>query len=132
MFSSKIIDFSSAEIYKLKTTQMSREELESFLREQNLYTMLKFAERFDKMKRLKEVEGEIQKLKESKEQEKKVVHERLTKTYTELRPRREVHKDSVQVDSITEVEYKQAESVQQSLEAQIKGHRPSKSTITSV
>jgi hypothetical protein len=43
---------------------MTKEELEEFLREQNEYTILKFAQRIDKMQRLKEVEEQIQKRKE--------------------------------------------------------------------
>lgn len=38
-FSTKIIDLSKVEIYKLKNTQLSREDLETFLEEQNQYTI---------------------------------------------------------------------------------------------
>ena len=34
-FSTKIIDLSKVEIYKLKSTELSREDLENFLEEEN-------------------------------------------------------------------------------------------------
>lgn len=63
-FQSKIIDFSEAEIYKLKTTEMSRREMEDFIKEQNQYTMMRFVERYEKIEKLKRIEEEILKKKQ--------------------------------------------------------------------
>jgi len=38
-FSTKIIDLSKAEIYRIKNTEMTRDELETFLEEENQYTI---------------------------------------------------------------------------------------------
>jgi hypothetical protein len=38
-FSTKIIDLSKVEIYKIKNTEMVRDELELFLEEENQYTI---------------------------------------------------------------------------------------------
>ena len=38
-FATKIIDLSKAEIYKLKSTELSRDDLETFLEEENQYTI---------------------------------------------------------------------------------------------
>lgn len=48
-FATKIIDMSKVEIYKIKNTQITREELETFLEEENQYTIQKFAERYHKI-----------------------------------------------------------------------------------
>ena len=43
----KVIDFSQAEIYKLKSTQMKVNDFEQFLAESNQYTIEKFMDRAD-------------------------------------------------------------------------------------
>jgi uncharacterized protein YehS (DUF1456 family) len=55
-FSTKIIDLSKVEIYKLKNTEISRDDLEVFLEEENEYTIQKFADRYHKIQRLEEIE----------------------------------------------------------------------------
>jgi uncharacterized protein YehS (DUF1456 family) len=48
-FACKIIDMSKAEIYKIKNTEIPKEELENFLEEENQYTIQKFADRYHKI-----------------------------------------------------------------------------------
>jgi|LauGreDrversion4_2_1035121.scaffolds.fasta_scaffold594337_1 hypothetical protein len=59
-FATKIIDLSKAEIYKLKSTELSRDDLEAFLEQENQYTIEKFQERYYKIQRLQEIEKNIQ------------------------------------------------------------------------
>jgi hypothetical protein len=59
VFATKIIDLSKADIYRLKNTELSKRDLELFLEEHNQYTLQKFADRYDKMQRLKELEEQI-------------------------------------------------------------------------
>lgn len=58
-FATKLIDLSKAEILKLKTSEMKKEELEAFLYENNEYTLEKFADRFEKMQKLQKLEEAI-------------------------------------------------------------------------
>ena len=59
-FATKLIDLSQAEIYLIKSTEIPKSEFETFLSEQNQYTIAKFAERHEKMLRLKEIEKQLQ------------------------------------------------------------------------
>ncbi len=63
---------------------MSRDELETFLEEENQYTIQKFAERYHKIQRLEELEKQILERKKLQEQEKKVITERQNKLNSEL------------------------------------------------
>ena len=45
-FATKIIDLSQVEIYKLKNTEMARGEMETFLEEENQYTLQRFTDRY--------------------------------------------------------------------------------------
>lgn len=76
VFATKIIDLSKAEIYRLKNTEMTRDELETFLEEENQYTIQKFSERYHKIKKLEELEKQIQEKRLQAENEKKVIQER--------------------------------------------------------
>lgn len=51
-FATKIIDLSKVEIYKIKNTELSRDDLEAFLEEENQYSFQKFADRYHKAQRL--------------------------------------------------------------------------------
>lgn len=55
-FATKIIDLSKVEIYKLKNTEITRDDLEVFLEEENQYTIEKFNERYNKIQKLKDIE----------------------------------------------------------------------------
>ena len=50
---------SQVEIFKIKNTELTKEELETFLEEENQYTIQKFAERYHKIQRLEELEKQI-------------------------------------------------------------------------
>ncbi len=84
-FATKIIDLSEAEIYLVKSTEISKADFETFLSEQNQYTIAKFAERHEKMLKLKEIEKQLQDKKLQSENERKVIEERQSKTFTEIR-----------------------------------------------
>jgi len=45
-FATKIIDLSQVEIYRLKNTEMARGEMETFLEEENQYTLQRFTDRY--------------------------------------------------------------------------------------
>lgn len=64
------------EIYKIKNTEMARDELELFLEEENQYTIEKFANRYHQIQRLEELEKQILEKKMLAEQEKRVIQER--------------------------------------------------------
>ena len=55
---------------------MTRDELETFLDEENQYTIQKFADRYDQIQRLEELEKQILEKKMLAEQEKRVIQER--------------------------------------------------------
>jgi hypothetical protein len=84
-FSTKLIDLSKAEIFKLKTSEMKKDELEALLKEQNEYSLEKFADRFEKMQRLKELDEELAKKKLQKEEEKRIVQERMNKSFSDIK-----------------------------------------------
>ena len=83
-FATKIIDLSKVEIYKLKNTEIPRADLENFLEEENQYTIQKFAERYTKLERLKEIEKQILERKVQAENEKKIIQERQNKLHKEI------------------------------------------------
>lgn len=83
-FATRIIDMSKVELYKLKNTEMSREELEVFLEEENQYTITKFAERYHKIQRLEEIEKQLSEKRAVAENEKRVIQERQNKLHSEL------------------------------------------------
>ncbi len=55
-FDTKIIDFSKAEIYKIKSSEINKREFEEFLIDQNEYSLNKFNERFKNIVILDDVE----------------------------------------------------------------------------
>lgn len=58
-FATKIIDLSKAEIYLLKSSEVSKRELEEFLFANNQYTFAKFLDRFEKIQKLRLIEEEL-------------------------------------------------------------------------
>ena len=75
-FATKIIDLSQAQIFQIKNTEMSQEELEDFLEEENQYTIQKFYERYNKLQRLEELEEQIREKKIQSDCEKQVIYDR--------------------------------------------------------
>ena len=75
---------SKAEIYKIKNTELSRDDLETLLEEENQYTIQKFAERYHKIQRMEEVERQILERKLQAESEKRVIEERQNKLYQDI------------------------------------------------
>lgn len=59
--STRVIDFSEAEIYQLRNSEMKREELERLLMALNEHSFPKFAMRHFQLMNLEQVEGQINK-----------------------------------------------------------------------
>ena len=55
-FACKIIDLSKADIYLIKSTEMGSHLFKEFLIEQNEYSLLKCAERYEKIEKIREID----------------------------------------------------------------------------
>lgn len=83
-FNCNVIDFSEAEIYELKNTEMSMEELEHVLTLTNEYSFEKFAVRWYQMHNLEKLEESIIKKEKAKTAEQRLLKKRLSKSFDEV------------------------------------------------
>ena len=58
-FSTKLIDVSKADIYRVKASEIDKKTFEKFLHEQNLYTVVRFMERYERLTNLVLLENDL-------------------------------------------------------------------------
>jgi len=72
-FATKLIDVSKTDIYRVKASEIDKPIFESFLKEQNIYDMYKFTERYERLGNLIELEHDLAELKQRDEKDSKVI-----------------------------------------------------------
>eukprot|EP00347_Sterkiella_histriomuscorum_P011806 403371027 len=90
-FATKIIDFSQAEIFKIKSSEIGKKDFEEFLMSNNQYTLQKFQERFNVMVQLEQLDKELLEREVAMEKEKVIIESRQNKQYAEIKQKKSVH-----------------------------------------